>query len=69
MSLLRLLEIFNDLPHVCIPSVHAIGGSLSDGSSCLSALVGEVGLGSRLVVLFEETHHLPDQHVLVVLTG
>jgi hypothetical protein len=26
-------------------------------------------LGSCLIILFEETHHLPDQHVLVVLTG
>jgi hypothetical protein len=69
MSLSRLLEIFDDLPHACIPSVHAVGGSLSDSSSCLSALIGEVGLGSHLVILFEETHHLPDQHVLVVLTG
>jgi hypothetical protein len=26
-------------------------------------------LGSHLIILFEETHHLPYQHVLVVLTG
>jgi hypothetical protein len=69
MSLSRLLEIFNDLPHVCIPTVHAIGGSLSDGSSCLGTLIGEVSLGSRLIILLEEAYHLPDQHVLVVLTG
>jgi hypothetical protein len=69
MSLSRLPEIFNDLPHACIPTVHAIGGSLSNGSSCLHALIGEVSLGSCLVILFEETHHLLYQHVLVVLTG
>jgi hypothetical protein len=69
MSLSRLLEIFDNLPHVCIPTVHAVGSSLSDSSSCLCALLGEVDLGSHLVVLFEETHNLPDQHVLVVLTG
>jgi hypothetical protein len=69
VSLSRLLEIFDDLPHACIPSVHTIGGSLSDSSSCLSALIGEIGLGSSLIILFEKTHYLPDQHVLMVLTG
>jgi hypothetical protein len=69
MSLLTLLEIFDDLPHACIPMVHAISGSLSDGSSCLCALIGKVGLGSCLIILFEETHHLPYQHILMVLTG
>jgi hypothetical protein len=52
-----------------MPTVHAIGGSLSHGSSCLGTLIGEVGLGGHLIILFEESHQLPNQHILVILTG
>jgi hypothetical protein len=38
--------------------MHPIGSSLSYGSGCLCALIGEVSLGSHLIILFEEAYHL-----------